>query len=490
MMTAKSLGIRPRLGDSAGMTRTLFFAALAAALFTGSAHAQDAEAAPVAHVAIRKDGDDWSARYRFDAEAPAWLFTRSALALETEAPWRPEQFELLTPGVTLERRGFYDVLMAEDGSMPETVDVRLTPLSTNLLADYDPALTFSDGAIALFTAHFEVMPLVSAAIAETLPSDIDASGLESGPTEVTLSDAAGPVLAHGERHEVAELSEHTYVLFGAGEAVETDAVASLIDPGLPAWMGDELNALTPRMLAYYQERLGPKAGERPTVMVAWRGPTPSFRSMGGSVLTGMVVMSFEGDAILTPDRETLNAARWFIGHESAHFWLGQTIHHALARDSWISEGGADLMAIRASRVVDPQYDDHSILQSAVDDCVALADQPIAEAGDRNEHRANYACGSLFYLAAEGAARQTDPTADVFTVLKPLIDAHRDADPAVDIQDWLAWFTPIAGEEAAGIISALVETGSSDPAADLARLFDLTGVEHGLGEGGRLMLAAS
>ena len=46
------------------------------------------------------------------------------------------------------------------------------------------------------------------------------------------------------------------------------------------------------------------------------------------------------------------------------------------------------------------------------------------------------------------------------------------------------------EEAAGIISALVETGSSDPAADLARLFDLTGVDHGLGEGGRLMLAAS
>ena len=77
-------------------------AVLAAAFMAGSASAQEAETAPVAHVAIRKDGDDWSARYRFDVAAPAWLFTRSALAMETEAPWRPEQFEILTPGVTLE----------------------------------------------------------------------------------------------------------------------------------------------------------------------------------------------------------------------------------------------------------------------------------------------------------------------------------------------------------------------------------------------------
>lgn len=470
--------------------KTLMASAACLTLAAAPALADDPEAAkpPVARVDVHRDADVWTVRYTFNRNAPAWLFTRSALALDTEAPWRPLQFSVVTPGVRLERRGFHDVLVAESGDVPEVVDIALTPASVNLMADYDPALVFSDGAVALYSAHFEVLPLDAAIKADTLASDFSDAGLDAGPTEVAMTDDAGPVLAHGERWDGVVLTQdQSYVLFGAGEAVETEAVASLIDPGLPVWLREALDQNTPRTLAYYQERLGPKAGERPTVMVAWRGPTPGLSSMGGSVLPGMVVMTFEGQAMAAPDRGILNTALWFIAHESAHFWLGQTVHQARTRDSWFTEGGADLMAIRASEAIDPEYDGGKALQSATDDCVAMAGKPLAEAGDRNQHRARYACGALFHLAAESATRRVNPEADVFTVLKTLIDAHREADPAIDLEDWLAWFTPIAGADAADIVRRIVEDGSPDPVADLTRLFDLTGVATTSVEG-RLMLA--
>jgi hypothetical protein len=59
------------------------------------------------------------------------------------------------------------------------------------------------------------------------------------------------------------------------------------------------------------------------VMVSWMGPTAGKVSMGGSVLPGLVTMTFEGEGVLEERPEMRNQARWFIAHESAHFWLGQ-----------------------------------------------------------------------------------------------------------------------------------------------------------------------
>ena len=46
----------------------------------------------------------------------------------------------------------------------------------------------------------------------------------------------------------------------------------------------------------------------------------------------------------SPQPEIVERSRWFIGHEGAHFWLGQTVRYAFADEAWITEGGADLMA--------------------------------------------------------------------------------------------------------------------------------------------------
>ena len=83
--------------------------------------------------------------------------------------------------------------------------------------------------------------------------------------------------------------------------------------------------------------------------------------MNGGTLKGLILMRFEGEAALTEIPALRNMARWFIAHEAAHFWLGQAVGYEGARDSWIMEGGADLLAVRTVGRLDPAFDGRKVL---------------------------------------------------------------------------------------------------------------------------------
>src|SRR5688500_13006573 len=76
-------------------------------------------------------------------------------------PARPGRWTVETPGARIERRGRHDVLFAESGNVPRIVRVRFTPVSSELVAEYDPALIFSDGSVALWSGHFHLYPMDS-----------------------------------------------------------------------------------------------------------------------------------------------------------------------------------------------------------------------------------------------------------------------------------------------------------------------------------------
>lgn len=446
------------------------------------------QAGPTVASISRDSQGRFEAVYELDREAPVWAFRRSALSREGRRPWRLDQWRVITPGVTLSRVGFYDVLTADDGGpVPRQVRVALTPVSADVEADYDPALMFSTGDMALYTDHFDVIPYDRLAQVQALPSDLnEVSTPGSGPVETRFRDARGPVLFRGERvAEAVGRNADTYVLFGAGEASESRGVAAIVDPGLPGWIGDELETFTPRILDYYAQRLGPKPGATPTVMVSWRGPSSGRNSLGGSVMNGLIVMTFEGSGLTRVDPSAIVRSRWFIGHEAAHFWLGQAVRYQFARDAWITEGGADLMAVRGLKALDPSYNARAELQNEVNDCTRLAVRPVAEAGDRGEHRAYYACGAVFAMAAEGAQAQRSG-GDYFDFLRPLIDANR-RDGVLTREEWLSALTRTSRDPSLRLdVERLLDQGASDPAAVIARLFQRTGVAHRV-ENGRVAL---
>lgn len=442
--------------------------------------------APEVKVEVLRDGDSWTADFFLAKDAPAWAFYRSAVTENGAKPWRPQAWTIETPGVKLERRGFYDVLTSDGGTVPRTIRVRFVPFAKGLEADYEPALVFTDGSVALFTNQFDMMPLASAAAAEKLPLDLGSHPPTGQPAQVTFRDTAGPLLHAGERKPTVTLtSGNSYVLFGAAKPIETADIVALLDPGLPQWIVDQLGASTPELLAYYADRLGPRSGPKPTLMVSWMGATPKLQSMGGSVLPGLVIMAFEGEGVTARNPAALNGARWFIAHEAVHFWLGTTVRYDAAAHAWITEGGADLLAVRASEAIDPDYDGRPVLNKAVDDCIELgAGKAVNAANERNENRAYYACGAVFGLVAEAAARRVDAGHDFFDFVRALIDANR-ADGVVSKDEWLAHLTTVSRDASlAHDIRTMADKGVADPKATIASLFSRAGVRHTLDAGGR------
>lgn len=357
-------------------------------------------------VTVTRTGDRWTADYRLSAKAPVWLFRQSVLPRETARSWRLDSVRVLTPGVRLERLGNYDALVSTTGRpLPARVRLAFTPFTKDIEAGYDAALALTDGSVALYSDQFLLSPMGSVEAVRAAPRDEQFVPGGDRPTRVTMVDRAGPVLAHGRRVPSITLTGGgTYVLFGKAEPRIEPAMTTILDPGLPRWIARSLNADLPRVLQRYRDQLGLSPMGQPSLLVSWAGATPGVTSMGGSVLPGMVVMTFEGDGVTRPSEQARNHARWFVAHEAAHFWLGQSVHYSTPAESWITEGGADLLAFRATAAVDPSYDVKGRLSAARAECAPLlAKGGIADAYQRDgDFRAYYACGAIIALVAEKA----------------------------------------------------------------------------------------
>lgn len=455
---------------------------------SSAAFAQTPIAAEAPTVTVTRGGPVWIADFDFRSDARVWAFRRSALTRSTREPWRLAQWRVETPGVVLERQGGRDILRSTSGvDVPRRVRIAISPVAVDLEADYDPALVFTDGSVALFSGHFDVFPLGSPETAAALPHDLAGFNSVAPVSRVTMADPQMPLLLNGVRTHSAEVEgPATYAVFGPAELVDSPRLATIIDNGLPSWIAAEIGEFAPRTAGYYASRLGPGQTEKPTVMASWNGPSEGVTSMGGSVLPGLIIMAFEGDGVVEPTPEVRASMRWFIGHESSHFWLGHTVRYASPREAWITEGGADLMAIRALEALDPAYDGRAELQRSIDDCARLtAGRPLATANERGEHRAYYACGAVFALVAE-AFQKRRTGGDWFDVLSTLIDANRE-DGVLAAEEWLSELTKLSGDDAmASDIAYFIAEGSSDPMTVIAGLLERSGVAHTI-EAGRVRL---
>ena len=434
-----------------------------------------AEASGPVEVTVTRDGELWTADYAFNEDAPVWAFIRSSRIDRTREPWRPTDWVSATPGVVLERVGELDVLRSLDGGpVPRRVSLRLTPRDHNLEADYG-VLAFTDGSTALFTGAFDVFALPSLEAARNAPDDLNGADIGMSNARVIWRDRAGPVLLQGQRVDEGVTEDGaTYVLFGDAQMKESPRLVTVVDPQLPTWVAGMIEDFSPRVADHYVRRLGPGQTDRPTIMASWRGPTPEVQSMGGSVLPGLIVMTFEGVGNVRPSAEGESQNRWFISHESAHFWLGQTVRYERSRDAWITEGGADLMAIRATGALDPTYDMAVPEREAADDCGRLAVRPVETAASRGEHRAYYACGAVFALVAE-AAQMRAAGGDWFDFLKPLIDENRE-DGVLTRDEWLDRLDATSGDPSLRAdIELLLDQGSQDAAAVVDGLLARAGV---------------
>lgn len=440
-------------------------------------------------VSVTRNGAEWRADYLLDRDASVWAFYNSSNLNSSRQPWRPRDWLPTTPGLVLERVGDLDVLRMRDGSpVPRRISLSLTPRGDNLEADY-PVLLFTDGSVAMFSGAFDVFPIALPNVESLTDEDLAQSRRQGGNAQVSWKDEAGPVLAHGRRiDEGVTRDGRAYVLLGQTRVKEAERLVTVVDPELPAWIAESIETFAPRVIDHYAIRLGQGQTDRPTIMSTWYGPTQGTTNYGGSVLPGLIVMTFEGQELLSPSESVVSENRWFIAHEAGHFWLGQTVRAERSGESWITEGGADLLAVRAMQALDPTFDALEVLQKEVDDCVRSGDKPVAGAGQRGDHRAYYACGAV--LAMSGEALQHRATGgDWFDYLRPLIEENRSSG-VLPRSAWLAKLSSLSGDATlAPDVEHFLDAGSPDAAAFIGSLFDRTGVRYERA-GGRILLLAS
>jgi hypothetical protein len=434
-------------------------------LFLPALLASPAVAQPV-EVSISRSGDAFIAQFERPRSAPAWGFFRSSVAAKDGKSWRLQSWQVLTPGVALQRRGKFDALVGMNGrAVPQKVRVRLTPFTGDLESNYVPALRLGGDSVALFDGHFAAFSVAAPQALDRLPVSFDPAreGVGDSGTSVRFR-GRGLRLAGDVEGYRAGNSEGTYGLYDVPHAVVKNGIATVIDGDLPKWLADDLESYAPQVMASLTDGLGPSGVTEPTILAAWEGVGREGASMNGGALKGLILMRFEGQSALQPLPALTDLAHWFIAHETSHFWLGQSVHYGTQRDSWIMEGGADLLAIRTVQRLNPGFDTRAKLNEELRECAGLADEPVATAIERGEHRAYYACGAVFALVAEKANG-----GDFFGFTRQLVDANR-ADRELTGAEWLAALGRLtASRRSAGIIRGMIDRGSRDPKGTLALL---------------------
>ncbi len=429
-----------------------------------------AAAAEPVRVAVTQDRDGFIADLTLPTDAPAWGFWRSSTAASDNQSWRVKSWQVLTPGVTLQRRGQQDALVGVNGhSVPRTVRVRLTPFTGDLNANYVPALDLGGGTVALFDGHFALFSVARLDKLDSLPPGFDPTLVGDPGTAVEFKGRHVQIAGDLEGYHAGR-SSGAYAIFGLLPTVSGDGVDTMIDSELPKWLTNYLSGYTPKVIRALTSGLGPAGLDQPTILASWEGIGREGASMNGGTLKGLILMRFEGRQAVSELPALRNMARWFVAHEAAHFWLGQAVSYDSPRDSWIMEGGADLLAIRTIAGLDPSYDGRTLLNEALRDCAKLATKPVASALERNEHRAYYACGAVFALIAEKVNGN-----NFFGFTKGIIAANQ-VDKSINSADWIAALVRTSGRPDLGrTIARLIDQGSPDPKDELVSLLSETGI---------------
>ena len=435
----------------------------------GSLAAAQQRLAPVEAV-VARNGGAFVADFTLPADAGAWAFWRSNPAESDKKSWRAQSWRVLTPGVRLERRGRYDAFVAASGGpVPRRVRVAMVPFTGEVTAQYVPALLLGGGSVAVFDGHFSLFSVADPRALDTMGGEPDPARVGDSGTRVQFLPGRGPFRLAGDVEGFRRgQSNGAYGLFDVPRATVAEGVATVIDAEMPAWFAGYIRSFTPQAIRTLTRGLGRSGLSEPTILAAWEGAQARGASMNGGTLKGLILMRIEGQAALTPNPELRDMVRWFIAHEAAHFWLGQAVGYQGQRDNWIMEGGADLLAARTIQRIDRAYSPTAFLNKAIADCAVSAGKPVALAPERGEHRAAYACGTVFSLVAERASG-----GDFYAFTRRFIGRHR-ARGEVNSADWLAALAE-RNPAAANDIRAMLGRGAADPAAAIATLFRHSGI---------------
>ena len=351
----------------------------------------------VVKVNVNKHEDgQWTLTYELPEPTHRLGFVRNPDDSRTKR-WFPEsaEFEL----VYQEGKEY---LQRVDGDAFADVSVSLTPDYKHLTKDYAPFSPYSDGGTLIYSGRLFSCPR-------------DCSGYERW--QFTLTAPANEyVVVHGQRYAGKaswdDENDGTNVYVGSQQPVETDNVIAIIDSGLPDSVQKALNTEIPRLMNYFEQRLGKITGTKPSLFASY-ARVDGHSSQGGT-LPNQIFMHWDLNNLDERKDDTgfINDTLWFFAHEVAHLY--QTPGHerpAVAPEySWIHEGHADWLAARALTDLYPltqTYVQQRIMRATADCENGLSMFSLKHAAASGRFGLYYTCGLLIHRSIDNALRHAD-----------------------------------------------------------------------------------
>jgi hypothetical protein len=403
-------------------------------------------------VTVEKTADGlWSA---------TWHLAEPTRVLRFQRPgsFRSRIFQVVTPGFQMERDGEVELLRTH-GAPASVITVRFPEYDRQLTREYEFFRKFTDGSAAIYTGHLVARPQTPATPPQCDSCYIRQFEFMPPPGAAVIVDGRR---VPGRTPWTDASGRDTYVYMGAIAPVATDDVISVIDPGLPAWLGARTRDALPRLFALYRKRLDAKLPTRPVVLFDYKPGSSAGYSSGGGTLPGLIQLGVEGRAWEKQSYEAMRQLLHFLAHESAHLWNGEIAHYPGTEDAWMHEGSADALAERAlvelGVIGEPHYLDYQT--RALNDCRrGLTTTPLRASVRRGQPALAYTCGNMIALLTE---RSLDGRRDLFAFWRRLIARAQRNGGTYEAEDYKAVWREMGAQAADVSMLDRFLDGNMDP----------------------------
>jgi hypothetical protein len=336
-----------------------------------------------------KDGK-WTLTYQAHKPVSRLSFIRNPDDSRIER-WKPKTsiFEL----VSIENQEY---LIKKDRSSFTEVSLHLTPTYKYLSKDYAPFSPYSDGGLLINTGRLF-------ACMDKCLDEVNQWHFSMQVPEGEHIIVAGKVLKGTANWIDSNDGMNIYV--GSQKPIEDQNVIAVIDSGLPKEIKLSLDSNIPKLMNYFEQRLGKLEGVKPTLFASYAN-IDGHSSQGGT-LPNQIFMHWDVNNLheKVEDNKFLNNTIWFFAHEVAHLYQrsNQADIYGERHESWLHEGHADWLAALALLELYPEtseYVTNKIDRFRTHCAKGLANFPLIEAADKGRFDLYYTCGLLIHQAID------------------------------------------------------------------------------------------
>ncbi len=337
----------------------------------------------------------WTVKYKADEPINKISFIRNPDKSRTMR-WHPT-----SPELEVFYQNKQEHIARKDRTTFKEAELILTPTYKDLSKDYAPFSPFSDGGMLFHSGRF--FTCINSCI----------NNLNHWKMTLKIPDDEHIIVNGKIFHSSTswlDKNDGISVYVGKQNPIETDSYIALIDKGLPEKIQKSLSSDIPKMMNYFENKLGKLPfKEKPTLFASY-AKINGHSSQGGT-LPNRIFMHWNKNNLETSVKNVkfINDTLWFFGHEAAHLYQSGKVT-LLSDDpsqSWLHEGHADILASDVLLSLYPSSTDYvnSRFKNIKNNCAkGLKKMALIDAAEVGQFHNYYTCGFVIHSAIENMAK--------------------------------------------------------------------------------------